>query len=237
MTSDRRAFWLTHLGLPLLLAGLTLLVFETTHWDFTFSELFYDPRRRRFPWRSHQLFEAFGHDFVKWMVVAVGVTTLVLFVSSWWVPRLRPRRRKLGFVFACMALAPLTVGAIKAASKQHCPWDLQQFGGFAPFVDLLDPAIPGLKRGACWPSGHASGGFALYAFYFALRDRRPRPARIVFWSVTAIGLVMGLGRVVQGAHFLSHNLWSGYICWLVCLLLYLLIRPAGSTAKERSPAP
>jgi membrane-associated PAP2 superfamily phosphatase len=33
--------------------------------------------------------------------------------------------------------------------------------------------------------------------------------------------------VLQGAHFVSHNLWSALICWLVVLALYeVLLRRA-----------
>ena len=37
------------------------------------------------------------------------------------------------------------------------------------------------------------------------------------------GLALGFGRMAQGAHFLSHVLWSGIVCWFVLLALYALI--------------
>ncbi|MGH8710249.1 MAG: hypothetical protein ACREVA_02860 [Burkholderiales bacterium] len=41
------------------------------------------------------------------------------------------------------------------------------------------------------------------------------------------------GRVIQGAHFLSHQLWTALICWLVMLALYeLLLRRQPITEEE-----
>lgn len=49
---------------------------------------------------------------------------------------------------------------------------------------------------------------------------------------------MSLGRVMQGAHFLSHNLWTLLFDWTICLACYRLVlyRPApalqGAVAVE-----
>ncbi|PPS58283.1 hypothetical protein CRX72_12715 [Pantoea sp. BRM17] len=34
----------------------------------------------------------------------------------------------------------------------------------------------------------------------------------------ALGLLMGFGQVMRGAHFFSHNLWAGWWVWLAQLL-------------------
>ncbi len=39
-------------------------------------------------------------------------------------------------------------------------------------------------------------------------------------------------RVAQGAHFLSHNLWSALVCWLVIRALCLAIM---GTPKDTQP--
>ncbi|MDU4093940.1 MAG: phosphoesterase, partial [Pantoea sp.] len=41
------------------------------------------------------------------------------------------------------------------------------------------------------------------------------------WSgAIVLGLVMGYGQMMRGAHFLSHNLWAGWWVWLTQLLTY-----------------
>jgi len=46
-----------------------------------------------------------------------------------------------------------------------------------------------------------------------------------------LGFALGMGRVAQGAHFVSHNLWSALICWLVVLALYELLLRRASLPK------
>jgi membrane-associated PAP2 superfamily phosphatase len=74
--------------------------------------------------------------------------------------------------------------------------------------------------GRCWPGGHASAGFSLLALFFFLRDRRPRTARIALWVALGAGAVFSVGRMMQGAHFLTHNLWTLLFDWTICVLCY-----------------
>src|SRR5690606_16500174 len=80
------------------------------------------------------------------------------------------------------------------------------------------PAGPGL----CWPGGHASGGFALAAAYFVLRDSRPHSARWMLAIGLLFGCVMSIVQMVRGAHFLSHNLWSLWLVWATCFVIDVL---------------
>ena len=50
---------------------------------------------------------------------------------------------------------------------------------------------------------------------------------IAVCSALLLGGVFSLSRMIQGAHFLSHNLWTALLCWLICLGLYdaMLYRP------------
>ncbi|WP_336347235.1 phosphatase PAP2 family protein [Pseudomonas monsensis] len=79
----------------------------------------------------------------------------------------------------------------------------------------------------CWPGGHAATGFTLVALFFVLRDRRPRLARQAFIFAFALGSVFSISRMMQGAHFFSHSVWTAIFCWLICLGSYywVLYRP------------
>jgi membrane-associated PAP2 superfamily phosphatase len=52
----------------------------------------------------------------------------------------------------------------------------------------------------------------------------------------AVGLLLGLGQQLRGAHFMSHTLWSGLLCWLSAWGLDLLWRGA-TTLRRPQPLP
>ena len=81
-----------------------------------------------------------------------------------------------------------------------------------------------MAPGHCFPSGHASGRLLPVRLLFrrpALGNRRFACAGL--GRALATGMAFGMVRVAQGAHFLSHNLWSALVCWLVILALYVAI--------------
>ncbi|MNF12306.1 hypothetical protein D3C80_2137390 [compost metagenome] len=47
-------------------------------------------------------------------------------------------------------------------------------------------------------------------------------------AALALGSLFSLGRMMQGAHFLSHNLWTLLFDWMISLVCYRLVlyRPA-----------
>ncbi|OGA23007.1 MAG: hypothetical protein A3I02_16645 [Betaproteobacteria bacterium RIFCSPLOWO2_02_FULL_67_26] len=219
----RASFLLRHLG-PALAAVALLLVLESTGIDTAISNGFYDPAAGGFPLRYNSFLEVFGHQWTKQLVIVAACCVIAMCLLSFALPHLRPQRRLLLFLSLALTLAPLAVVLLKAGSVRHCPWSLQEYGGFAQHLSLFDAAPPGLPPGHCFPSGHASTGFCLLAFYFAglaLGSRRLALAGL--WGSLAAGMLLGMARVAQGAHFLSHTLWSALVCWLVILALYVAI--------------
>ena len=192
--------------------------------DSAVSRWFFDPVAGTFPLRNNASLEVFGHQAPKLVVALTGSFVIALLLLTFALPELRPQRRLLVFLALSLALAPLAVVLLKAGSVRHCPWSLQEFGGYAPRLSLLDALPPNVEPGHCFPSGHAAAGFCLFAFYFAgLSLGRPGFACASFWFAVAVGMGLGMVRVVQGAHFISHNLWSALVCWLVILGLFVAI--------------
>ena len=115
-----------------------------------------------------------------------------------------------------MASGALLVVKLKHTSNVFCPSQLQLFGGTHP---LLMPFMGevGAKPGVCWPGGHSSHGFAMLPIYFALRERLPQLAGWALLFIVLWGNLLGFIRVIQGAHFLSHQIWSWAICWAAAL--------------------
>lgn len=195
-----------------------LLVLDPVQLDFHVARLLYVPGQG-FIGEHNVFLETVLHRQAKYIVMAFFVLTIICFFASWKVVRLRPWRRQLGYIALAMGVSTAIIPPLKALTEIQCPKDLVVFGGGEAFVPLLGP-LPGITRsGRCWPGGHAATGFSLLALYFALRERHPRLARVSMVFALAFGGVLSLGRMLQGAHFLSHNLWTLLIDWTICLVL------------------
>jgi membrane-associated PAP2 superfamily phosphatase len=217
------AFYLSHAGAALIMAFALFGIFEYTNLDLRISDLYYDPTMHQFPLRHDWFLEVVMHHWAKYMIVLIAVGAATGFLASFRVGAFRPHRRMLLFIFLSLAMGPLVVSILKHVSAKYCPWDLQMYGGFAPYLRLFQFAPSDLRPGQCFPSGHASGGFALMAFYFVWRGTRPTLARAMLVGGFTCGIVLGFGRMLQGAHFLSHNLWAAVVVWVTMLLLHRAI--------------
>jgi membrane-associated PAP2 superfamily phosphatase len=175
------------------------------------------------------------HQAGRWLPRAVAALAAVGWLASFRIAALRAWRRELLFVFAGMTLVVGLVGVLKELTDVDCPWDLADFGGRNPYVTLFGARPHGLKHAACFPGSHSSSGFALLAVYFALRGRTPRAACVVFWSALCVGLVFAFGQEARGAHFVSHDLTSAALAWLLLVWLYsTMLAPASQIqARER----
>lgn len=190
--------------------------------DFRLAQSFFDPSTQSFPLKETPLLSIVGHTALKWFALTIWLACLLLAIASSWVPRLRSWRRPLVLFVLMAGCSSLAVAFLKASSPHSCPWDLAAFGGDAQWFPLFGPLseLPG--PGRCWPGGHASGGFALVAGYFALRTSRRHWAR---WSLAiglGLGAFMSAVQMARGAHFLSHNLWTLWVVWATCTLLHIL---------------
>jgi membrane-associated PAP2 superfamily phosphatase len=58
--------------------------------------------------------------------------------------------------------------------------------------------------------------------------------RILF-TVLLAGLLLGLTQTLRGAHYPSHTLWTGFICWTVVLANHLLF--GWLAQRQQAPAP
>jgi membrane-associated PAP2 superfamily phosphatase len=206
------------LGIPVALMAL-LLVFDPSGLDFAIEHLFYQPGQGFIGKHSFWL-EDILHDRAKQLVIVFAVLAIIGFTISLLPTRFRVWRRSLGFLVLALGISTSVVTPLKALTAVHCPWSLSEFGGTETFTPLLSERAATESPGRCWPGGHASSGFSLLALFFLLRDKRPRSARVALVFALGLGAVFSVGRMMQGAHFLSHNLWTLLFDWTICLLCY-----------------
>ena len=167
-----------------------------------------------FPWRDHWLFADLLHEGGR---LASWLLALVLCLGVWWrfgVLRRIPLSRRLQLVVSAFAAATV-VSLVKSSSATSCPWDMHDFGGVAHLVPHWRGwSVPDGGSGHCFPAGHASSGFAFLGGWFVFRAW-PRVAQLWLAAAAGAGLLFGLAQQVRGAHFMSHTLWTGWICWAV----------------------
>ena len=150
-----------------------------------------------------------------------------------------PQRERIGWVVLTLA-AVLLVPALKRVSLTSCPWDLAEFGGVARYASHWALGVIDGGGGRCFPGGHASAGFAFVGGYFALRRKQPVAARWWLAGAVLMGLVLGGSQQVRGAHFMSHTLWTGWLCWTTGWLVDLAavaLRPRIAAFLHSTPAP
>lgn len=154
----------------------------------------------------------------------VGV--IALFAAVRWpfgVLRLLEGRLRLRLALSVLA-ALIAVSLLKQTSRSSCPWDLAEFGGTVSYVSHWNWKLHDGGSGRCFPAGHASAAFAFLAGWFALRPVAPRAAAIWLFTVLSAGCVLGIAQQWRGAHYMSHTLWTTWVCWSVALAIDIVAR-------------
>lgn len=224
LTADRASLS-NYVGRHIVLVSLFLaaaaLAAHYSGLDERLQEAFYDPVAATFPWRHSSSLELVGHQLLKLVPIAAFLLVLLAAAFAGSIAALRPWRSVLWCLAIALCLGPAVVTQLKYVTAPPCPWDLRQYGGTAEAAASWFAASR-TDAGRCLPSGHASAGFSLLALYFAgWAIGRPRWR----WGGLAVGVfagaLFGAIRMLQGAHFLSHVLWSAVVCWLVASLIFL----------------
>jgi len=230
-------FLLRHAWLPLAVFVALIATIQLTNADWHLATFLYASEGGDWALRKAFLTETLihrrGHD----LSIVLWAGTLVAWLVSLRNPRLRAWRRPLGYLLLAVAASTLAISTLKAVSNMDCPWDVSGLGGTRPHLTLFDLRPHGLPRGRCFPAGHASGGYAWMALYFALLMVRPRWRWFGLAAGAGVGLVYGIAQQLRGAHFLSHDLWTIAICWSIALVLYVWLRPAEADGPAEGGIP
>jgi membrane-associated PAP2 superfamily phosphatase len=206
LSSSTPASRLARDGLLLLLAGAAVLAWDAGGLDISVSRAF--GNAHGFAWRDATP-ARWAHDGGRWL----GLAMLGLLVFDAWRPlRPGPSRRCRTAWLAVMGASALALPAIKRLSLTSCPWDLAEFGGTASHVPHWLFGVADGGPGHCFPSGHAVSAFALFGLVFLWREHSPRLARGLFFGVVALGIAYGSLQTARGAHFVSHTLWTAWLC-------------------------
>jgi len=208
---DRRGGLISILGL------VAILAWESTQGDLAMARWFGQPTG--FPLSDHFLLENILHTGVRnlgWMIL-LSWLALTVWPKGFLKQLPITQRWLLWFsIVACL----LVVIVMKGLSTTSCPWDVDVFGGAVPYVSHLDFWKTDGGGGHCFPAGHASTGFAFMGAYFWLKQSNSRVVMIGLLISVASGVLLGVSQQIRGAHFMSHTLWTAWICWVTPWLIH-----------------
>lgn len=197
--------------LALGLSLLALLAWDLSHLDLWAMRLAGDANG--FALREAWVTRVLIHEGGRLLSYGAMGFIVLLNLSPRLLPALRTTERRWWLLTTLVCLGVISL--IKRFSLTSCPWDLAEFGGVAHYVSHWVLGTPDGGGGHCFPSGHASAAFAYLAGGWALARAYPRAARAWVLACVGLGVVYGLGQMLRGAHYPSHTMWTGWICWAV----------------------
>ena len=193
-----------------LLFFVLLLLWDATGFDLPLARWSGSPQG--FALRQQPLFVLLSHELPRMAGAALLLALLVGVFKPWgFLCRLAPGERWQ--LWLSIAGGALAITVLKRLNHTSCPWDLAEFGGVARHVSHWLWGVRDGGAGHCFPAGHASTAFAYLAGWFVLRRSAPRAAGRWLLGALLAGMVLGLAQQMRGAHYMSHTLWTAWICW------------------------
>jgi membrane-associated PAP2 superfamily phosphatase len=201
-----------------------LLIFELTSIDIWLNDFFYNPEIKEFSLRNHPFLTQVMHHGMKTAMYVLGVASIIFAIWKLKVGKTLLTARHVWAGSLGVIVIPALVALLKHLTNKHCPWSLDVYGGSVPYAGLFEAHLSQFGTGQCFPAGHAAGGFMWFAWAITLWFIYPKFAKIIFYVAITLGLIMGVSRMMQGAHFFSHVLWTAWFSWLISLVLALIFK-------------
>ena len=205
------SFWTTRrLWTLTLLLFVLLALWDAIGLDLPLAHWFGSPQG--FALRHQSLFVLLLHELPRMAAWALLAALSVGVFRPWGFLQGLGQAQRWQLVLTVIG-ASLTIAVFKRISDTSCPWDLAEFGGAAQYVSHWLWRVRDEGAGHCFPAGHASAAFAYLAGWFVLRRSAPDTARPWLVWVLLAGMVLGLAQQMRGAHYMSHTLWTAWLCW------------------------
>ncbi len=248
-----RRHWLPELIVPLVLLVGATVIFWTTDLDMTVAKLPYVQEQAQAGW-WHAAQRPQSHWPIGWSapvqllyhgapiltgIFAFGAIAVLLLSHHF--AKYAHLRIYGWYVVLVLALGPgLLVNVImKDFFWRPRPHEVIGPGARSAYHAPLELGYD--RASKSFPCGHASIGFSFFAFYFIWRRHRPRLALGAIAFALLWGSLLGLGRILQGAHFLSDVIWAALAPFLVAHAVYYFVldvpRREDRQAADSAPVP
>jgi membrane-associated PAP2 superfamily phosphatase len=156
--------------------------------------------------------------------LALSLTALSITFLGFIQPKWREYQKQMLVIVLTTILGAgvLVNGILKPYCGRPRPREVAAFNGQWEFCSPCFNDTPG--KGLSFPCGHCTMGF-LFVTLIYLRRRSPAIAYGGALFGIFYGLLMGIARAAQGAHFVTDTLWSFGVLVIVSLLLYYILIP------------
>ena len=232
---------LLDLLIPLFFLLLLTSVFWLTNLDLEIERCFYSPDtgwylKKAEPWN---LLYNYGNI----PGLTLGILALLAIIAGFFSRQILRYRKIAMFLVLVLVMGPgiITHSVFKENWGRPRPRQIVNFGGTKDFLPVWVKGTPG--NGKSFPSGHAAIGYYVLTPFFILRRVNRKWAVITLLVGVGYGSLMGIGRMIQGAHFASDVLWSAGFTYLTGLSLYYAMRlnkgiwwESGGSEKKPDPS-
>ena len=206
---------------PTAVFAVLMTVMSWTHVDLLLADAVYSAGGNAWVWRDAWLTNAVIHDGGRNLVAVLVTVLLGTLGLSFFSRRAARWRPYLIYLFATAFVAAALINVLKEVTQVDCPWDIDRYGGTNAYVSLFGERPSTQEPGRCFPAGHASAAYCWLGLFFIAHHVRPRWRLAALLTPVSLGVVFGVAQQLRGAHFLSHDLWTLYLCWMTAALMYL----------------
>jgi len=215
---------------PIISFIVLLLTFKSyPEIDIFFSKLFFDGIK--FPMASLQIIKVIDY------FIEFGCMTIWIFFLTKMIRKEYKRNGYSDFMHKLIYIAAVgfigsisTVHLIKRYIMRCRPNYIEYFSGPSSFTEIWTRNLSdtvNMTKCVSFVSGHAAIGFWLYAIAFT----SIKSSKFIILG-TIVGGLFGFIRIIQGQHFLSDVIFSGYVVYFSALLLSVIMRPKFRVAKS-----
>lgn len=222
--SDYKKLWLPELFICLFLSILSIILFWLTDWDLQAARYFYSDSDPTESWPAQHFFLwNFFYQAAPIISGLFALASITILILALFQARFAKLKIYALFSFLSLVVGPgiIVNGIFKDNWGRPRPRQIKEFGGNKDFIKV------GAKRerlnGKSFPCGHSSVGFLFFIFWFIFKRHRSLLATISLFFTFTIGILMGIGRMAAGGHFLSDVIWSAIIPFLVSWFLYYFV--------------
>lgn len=213
------------IGITFLILVFTIIFFSISNTDYIIQNKFYNFTTNS--WilnRDEQPYKLIFYDGIKKVLILIALLFIVSIIFLKENKIVKEYRRGFLIVIISAILVPSITGSLKKITNMPCPKNEIHYNGKMKRTmvwEKYNDFYSNMPKIACWPAGHASGGFALLSLFFLFKTKRNKYIAVI--GALSIGWSMGIYKMLIGDHFLSHTIITMILSWLIILIVSKVI--------------